>query len=102
VTTTNARGASITTQRLEESAEAVERVPSTPSESAADLRLAADVDRALRSTGYLELREVRISVHHGCVTLQGCVRTYYLKQLAQGTIMSLPDTEIVENLIVVV
>jgi osmotically-inducible protein OsmY len=100
--TTNARGALTTTQKPEESAEAVERVPSTPSESVADLRLAGDVDRALRATGYLELRELRISVHHGCVTLWGCVRTYYLKQLAQATIMSLPDTQIVENRIVVV
>ena len=60
MTTTNARWASITSQRPEESAEAVERVPSTPSESAADPRLAAEVDRALRTTGYLELRGLRI------------------------------------------
>lgn len=99
--TVNAHRALITIQRSDESAETAELLRSTPSESQADLRLAASVDRALRTAGYLELRELPFSVDHGWITLRGCMRTYYLKQLAQATVMSVAGVESVDNQIVV-
>lgn len=83
------------------SAETAAILPAAPSGNAADLRLVASIDRALRATGYLELRELRISVDHGWITLRRCVRTYYLKQLAQAFAMSVTGAESVDNQIVV-
>ncbi len=90
-----------TTRRPARSAETVESLPATPSENGTDLHLAADVDRALCATGHLELRQLQISVDQGCVTLRGCVRTYYLKQLAQAATMAVTRAESVDNQIVI-
>jgi osmotically-inducible protein OsmY len=98
---TNTHWALTTIQRPAGSAETIEPFPATPSENATDLRLGADVDRALRVTGDLELRELQISADQGCVTLRGCVRTYYLKQLAQATTMAVAGAKSVDNQIVV-
>jgi osmotically-inducible protein OsmY len=101
VIATNVLGNLTTFRWPARSAETIEPFPATPSENATDLRLAADVDRALRATGYLELRKVRISIDQGCVTLRGCVRTYYLNQLAQAITMVVAGAESVDNEIVV-
>jgi osmotically-inducible protein OsmY len=86
----------ISIHRMDGSAE-TEELRSTPSEDAADLCLAASVDRALRAVRCLELRNLRISVDHGWITLRGSVRTYYLKQLAQATVMPVAGVESVNN-----
>jgi len=71
------------------------------SRTVADSRLVAEVDRALRAVGCPEFRELQLSVEDGCITLQGRVHTYYLKQLAQATAMSVEGIQRVENEIVV-
>jgi osmotically-inducible protein OsmY len=76
-------------------------LPHVSGRMVADLRLAAGVDRALRAAGYPELRELQFSADHGWITLRGCVRTYYLKQLAQAAAMSVAGVQSVDNQIVV-
>jgi osmotically-inducible protein OsmY len=49
-----------------------------------DLALIQAVQRALRSTGYLELRNLDIRISDESVEIFGRVRTYHLKQLAQS------------------
>ena len=53
------------------------------------------------AAGYPELRELQFSADHGWITLRGCVRTYYLKQLAQAAAMSVAGVQSVDNQIVV-
>ena len=53
--------------------------------------LAVRVEHALRATGYLSLRNVEVSATGSAVHLQGSVSTYYLKQLAQATVLNMPD-----------
>jgi osmotically-inducible protein OsmY len=53
-----------------------------------DSELAAGIEHALRSTGYGYLREVQVILENGCVLLRGKVPSYYLKQLAQETILA--------------
>jgi len=43
------------------------------------------VGRALRATGYPELRHLQIEIERGTVMLWGRVSTYHQKQLAQAT-----------------
>jgi osmotically-inducible protein OsmY len=50
--------------------------------------LVLDVERALRATGYLSLRNLQIFQHGSAVILQGRVPTYHLKQLAQAIAMA--------------
>ena len=50
-----------------------------------DELLESRVSRALAASGYAVLRQIRVSTHDGCVHLEGCVPTFYLKQLAQVT-----------------
>jgi osmotically-inducible protein OsmY len=54
----------------------------------ADAALAGRIDRALRGTGYLALRGLRVTVVGGRVTLAGRVSSYYLKQVAQEAVLS--------------
>ena len=51
------------------------------------LSLSADIERALRATGYSALRSVDIAVNAGGVSLAGRVPSYHMKQLAQATAM---------------
>jgi osmotically-inducible protein OsmY len=50
--------------------------------------LVVEVERALRATGYLSLRNLQIVQHGSAVILQGRVPTYHLKQLAQAIAMT--------------
>jgi osmotically-inducible protein OsmY len=102
VSATNKQCALLTIQRPEAPTEAGEHIAAAPCENAADLRLAARIDQAMRASGYLELRELQFCVDHVCVTLSGCVRSFHLKQLAQDTVISVPGTQFPENQIVVV
>jgi hypothetical protein len=55
-----------------------------------ELRLAEEVGRALRATGYPPLWLIEISVSGRQVSLRGRVPSYYLKQIAQAVVLALP------------
>jgi osmotically-inducible protein OsmY len=62
-----------------------------------DLRLAERIERALRATGYAPLRGVQVTVHAGLVVLRGRFPTYYLKQVAQTTVLAVPGAHQVRS-----
>jgi osmotically-inducible protein OsmY len=64
--------------------------------------LEAVVARALRVTGHTALRCVVVEVCPSAVVLQGCVPTYYEKQLAQATAQQVAANHSVVNEIEVV
>lgn len=55
-----------------------------PVESIVERSLIETVRLALRETGYLQLRNLGVTVSENCVTLDGYVPSYHLKQLAQS------------------
>jgi len=55
------------------------------------------VDRALRESGYPELRQVRVIVEDGSVHLSGAVSRYYLKQVAQSAVHTVVTGERLTN-----
>lgn len=59
--------------------------------------VALEIDQALRSTGYLSLRDLRIRVAEGLVILRGRVRTYHLKQVAQAVVLGVGGVKEVQN-----
>ena len=62
-----------------------------------DLDLAERVERALRATGYPPLRRVAVTAHARTVTLGGRVPSYYLKQVAQTSALSVSGMHQVRN-----
>jgi osmotically-inducible protein OsmY len=52
---------------------------------------------ALDGTGYGWLRRVEISTEGGCVVLRGRVPSFYLKQLALGTVLAVPGVKGLRN-----
>ena len=66
-----------------------------------DEELTAEVERLLRSSGHGGLREVRVSVSQGHVTLDGRVRSYFLKQVAHATVRATDGIKSVTNDLVV-
>lgn len=62
-----------------------------------DHHLAARVERALRATGHGSLSAVCVTVHARVVVLGGRVRSYYLKQIAQETALTIPGVRRVRN-----
>ena len=59
--------------------------------------LSADVEQALRASGYSALRGVDVVAISGVVFLQGCVPSYHMKQVAQAAVMSMPGVCEVRN-----
>lgn len=59
--------------------------------------LAHAVRDALARTGYGWLRQVVVEAAVGRVVLRGTVPSFYLKQLAQVTVMAVPGVELVRN-----
>ncbi|MBI3464922.1 MAG: BON domain-containing protein [Planctomycetes bacterium] len=57
---------------------------------------------ALHSSPYLPLRTVECTDQGGVLKLQGCVPSYYLKQLAQSLALSVNSSWLVQNEIEVV
>ena len=55
------------------------------------------VRHALHSTGYQQIRNLKAHCDNGVVTLQGCVPTYYLKQVAQTTVLAVPGVCKIDN-----
>jgi hypothetical protein len=62
-----------------------------------DLDLAERVERALRATGYGPLRGIKVTVRARYVILGGRVPSYYLKQVAQTTALTVPGAHHVRN-----
>jgi osmotically-inducible protein OsmY len=65
-------------------------VPEVPS-------VADAVRIALDGTGHAWLRRVAVAVEGGVVVLRGVVPSFYLKQLAQTTVMAVPGVAEVRN-----
>ena len=63
----------------------------------ADERLRQHIERALSGTGYVQLREIAVDVRDGIATLNGYVPSYYLKQVAQCTVMAVREVGRVAN-----
>jgi osmotically-inducible protein OsmY len=59
--------------------------------------LALTVHRALIATDSGRLRSVSVKVHHGRVYLYGRVHSFYAKQIAQHTAMSVAGVQRVLN-----
>jgi len=79
-----------------------ERLPAIQFEcNPADENLARLVRQAFCDGRYRELRQITCTAHEGCVTLNGAVDSYWLKQLAQTEIQSVPGVELIQNKIVV-
>jgi|GEM_PF-7034465 len=51
--------------------------------------LAVEIQRALRASGHMPLRNLRVWQHGRVVVVQGQVATYHMKQLAQATAQSI-------------
>jgi hypothetical protein len=52
---------------------------------------------ALRRSAYVELRNVSCDFSGGVLTLHGRVPTYYLKQLAQASVVDVPGVVEIDN-----
>jgi osmotically-inducible protein OsmY len=65
--------------------------------AAQDSRLAERITRALRQTGYTALGEIKVAIHRRDVRLSGQISTYYLKQIAQTTILGIPGVQHIDN-----
>ena len=59
--------------------------------------LADAVRGALAQTGYEWLRRVAVEAEGGSAVLRGVVPSFYLKQLAQVTVMAVAGVEVVRN-----
>jgi osmotically-inducible protein OsmY len=66
-------------------------------DDADDSPLILEIERALRATGYMPLRNLRVLRQGRLVILQGQVATYHMKQLAQATAQSVAGVGRVEN-----
>jgi hypothetical protein len=64
--------------------------------------LALEVERRLRRSGYLALRDVSGELHAGTVRLRGRLPTYYLKQVAQAIVSEIAGVHQVINHIEIV
>ncbi len=69
--------------------------------AAPDEELYEAIVESLQSCGYRQLSDVDVWVHRGHVLLQGCVSSYYMKQLAQASVLRLAGVERLENEMVV-
>ncbi len=59
------------------------------------------IDRNLRASGYMSLRDVKVTETDGCVYLEGRVSSYHLKQLAQAVAMAVDGVETLQNDLIV-
>ncbi len=69
--------------------DAIRTITRALAQSLEDLRLAERIQQVLQGTGYPSLRAVAITVRGRLVTLQGCVPSYYMKQLAQEYVLTI-------------
>lgn len=66
-------------------------------DSAQDHQIAQRVHMSLRATGRQPLKSVEVAVQEGRVTLQGRLPSYYMKQLAQHTVLGVAGVTGVES-----
>jgi osmotically-inducible protein OsmY len=59
--------------------------------------LAEQVHGALRRSPYVSPRELRVEAAQGVVRLEGAVRSFFQKQMAQETIRRVDGVERIEN-----
>lgn len=71
-----------------------------PSLPPADVTEAAE--RCLRSNPYLALKNVTCAYRDGVLLLQGCLSSYYLKQVAQQVVARVEGVRRIDNQIMVV
>jgi osmotically-inducible protein OsmY len=62
-----------------------------------DVRVAEGVERTLRATGHLPLRDVKVSVCGRVAIVQGRVPSYYLKEAAQTAALGVLGVEQLRN-----
>lgn len=62
-----------------------------------DRSIRDNVHRALRESGYAPLREIQCDVFDGVVELTGNVPSFYIKQLAQTTVLRLEQIRGINN-----
>ncbi len=55
------------------------------------------VELCLQQSGYPELQNLEVSQGYGRIVLEGQLSTYFLKQLAQSLVLSVPEVHAVEN-----
>jgi osmotically-inducible protein OsmY len=68
-----------------------------PQASAESSPLADAVRSALAETGHGWLQRVVVAIEGGSVVLRGKVPSFYLKQMAQTTVMAVPGVEVMRN-----
>lgn len=76
---------------------AIMEVPAQQSNDVTGESLSRRVEQCLRQCGYPELHNLEVIQGSDRILLQGRVRTYFLKQLAQNLVLSLPEVTAVEN-----
>ncbi|WP_417390805.1 BON domain-containing protein [Gimesia sp.] len=84
-----------------ESGSQVKSEPDCSAELVQSSELIESVVHALATRNCRSLREVTIALEGSCVSLHGTVRTYYAKQLAQQTVISVPGVTKIFNALVV-
>jgi hypothetical protein len=67
--------------------------------SAAAEGIGAEIHRRLCSAGYRVLRRIESEYSDGVVVLRGRVPSYYMKQVAQSSLLTPPLVEQIVNLI---
>ncbi len=77
-------------------------VPQALAEAIVDSVLIETVRRALHETGYLELRNLSITISDDWLSLDGRVPSYHLKQLAQAAATHVPGIGCIVNTVEVV
>jgi osmotically-inducible protein OsmY len=83
--------------RTGDESDAVQASAPLLTQSLEDHHLAERVARALHGTGYGPLRSIEVAVHARVVILVGQVPSYYLKQVAQTTVLAVPGAHQVRN-----
>lgn len=76
-------------------ARAVQVIP--PAIESAATALAKRIEQAVRRGSGGRIHKLRVDVHHGRVVLAGFCSTFYAKQLAQHSAMSLVEGRRLEN-----
>lgn len=75
--------------------------PNLPPAHSGDGEVSDRAEAVLRGSPFLALRRVSCEYCGGVLTLRGCLPTYYLKQLAQSSVVGIQGVEQVRNEIAV-
>lgn len=67
-----------------------------------DRRIADTVYQVLKASGYGQLMSLEVHCHQGRVRLEGCVSSYYLKQVAQSALNSVEGVSGIDNAVTVI